>query len=51
VQVGQLNLPEACDPPPQAHATNSAQWLEKMRTTLLAEAARLPTHRQYIESH
>jgi tryptophan halogenase len=51
VQVGQLNLPEACDAPPQAHATDSAQWLEKMRATLLAEAGRLPPHRQYIESH
>ena len=51
VHVGQLNLPEACEPPPQAHATDSASWLERMRGTLLAEAGRLPTHQQYIESH
>jgi len=51
VHVGQLNLPEACDQPLQAHATDSAQWLEKMRLTLQAEASRLPTHQQYIESH
>ena len=51
VQVGQLNLPEACDQPPQAHATDSVQWLEKMRTTLHAEASRLPTHQQFIESN
>ncbi|HEU5134958.1 MAG TPA: tryptophan halogenase family protein [Steroidobacteraceae bacterium] len=51
VQVGQLNLPEACDAPPQAHATDSVQWLEKMRATMLAEASRLPTHQQFIESH
>jgi tryptophan halogenase len=51
VHVGQLNLPEACDQPLQAHATDSAQWLEKMRATLHAEASRLPTHQQYIESN
>jgi len=51
VHVGQLNLPEACEQPPHAHATDSAQWLEKMRNSLATEAARLPTHRQYIESH
>ena len=51
VQVGQLNLPEACDPPPQAHATDSASWLAKMRATLNTEASRLPTHQQFIESH
>jgi hypothetical protein len=51
VQVGQLNLPEACDLPPQAHATDSVLWLEKMRATLHAEASRLPTHQQFIESN
>jgi len=51
VQVGQLNLPEACDPPPQAHATDSVQWLEKMRATMQTEAGRLTTHQQFIESH
>jgi tryptophan 7-halogenase len=51
VQVGQLNLPEACDPPPQAHATDGAQWLAKMRAALQAEAVQLPSHRQFIESH
>jgi len=51
VHVGQLNLPEACELPPQAHATDSAAWLEKMRTTMQTEASRLPTHQQFIESH
>jgi tryptophan halogenase len=51
VHVGQLNIPEACDEPPHAQGTDSAQWLEKMRATLQAEANRLPTHQQYIESH
>jgi tryptophan halogenase len=51
VHVGQLNLPEACDPPPHAHSTDSVQWLEKMRATLHAEASRLPTHQHYIESN
>jgi tryptophan halogenase len=51
VQVGQLNLPEACDVPPQAHATDSVSWLEKMRTTLHAEASRLPTHQQFIDGN
>jgi tryptophan halogenase len=51
VHVGQLNIPEACDEPPRAQGTDSAQWLEKMRATLQAEANRLPTHQQYIESH
>jgi tryptophan halogenase len=48
VHVGQLNLPEACDLPPQAHAADSVQWLEKMRATLRAEASRLPTHREFV---
>ena len=51
VHVGQFNLPETCEQPPQAHATDSVAWLEKMRATLHAEASRLPTHQQYIESH
>jgi tryptophan 7-halogenase len=51
VQVGQLNLPEACDRPAQAHATDGVQWLAKMRAMLHAEASRLPTHQEYIESH
>ncbi len=51
VHVGQLNLPEACDPPQRARATDGAQWLEKMRATLQTEASRLPTHQQFIESH
>ena len=51
VHVGQLNLPEACAQPPQAHATDSAAWLDKMRTTLHTEASRLPSHQLYIESH
>jgi tryptophan halogenase len=51
VQVGQLNLPETCDAPPQVHATDSAQWLQKMRDTMHAEASRLPTHQQFIESN
>jgi tryptophan 7-halogenase len=48
VQVGQLNLPEACDPPPRALATDSAQWLEKMRANLHAEVSRLPAHDEFI---
>jgi tryptophan halogenase len=51
VHVGQLNLPEACDPPPQAHAADSSQWLEKMRATLRSEAVRLPTHQEFISTH
>jgi tryptophan 7-halogenase len=51
VQVGQLNLPEACDPPAQALVTDGAHWLEKMRANLQAEASQLPTHQQFIENH
>ncbi len=51
VHAGQLNLPETCEQPPQSHSTDCAAWLEKMRVTLQLEAGRLPTHRQYIESH
>jgi tryptophan 7-halogenase len=51
VHVGQLNLPETCAQPAQAHSTDSLRWLEKIRTTLHAEASRLPTHQQYIETH
>jgi tryptophan 7-halogenase len=51
VHVGQLNLPESCEPPPQAHHADSVAWLEKMRATLQAEAGRLPTHQEFIASH
>jgi tryptophan halogenase len=51
VHVGQLNLPEAVAQPPHAHATDSEQWLAKMRTTMQGEAARLPLHAAFIESH
>ncbi len=51
VHVGQLNLPETCAQPSQAHSTDSLRWLEKMRTTLHAEASRLPLHQQFIETH
>jgi tryptophan halogenase len=51
VHVGQLNMPEACEQPPQARPADSAKWLEKMRANLHSEASRLPTHQQYIETH
>ncbi|HUQ09053.1 MAG TPA: tryptophan halogenase family protein [Steroidobacteraceae bacterium] len=48
VHVGQLNLPEACELPAQAHVADSTLWLEKMRDTLRAEASRMPDHREFI---
>jgi tryptophan halogenase len=51
VHVGQLNLPESCAQPPQAHATDSEKWLEKMRNNLQAEAGKLPMHQLYIKNH
>jgi tryptophan halogenase len=51
VHIGQLNLPETCDQPVHAYATDCVQWLQKMRTSLHAEASQLPTHRQFIASH
>jgi tryptophan halogenase len=51
VHVGQLNLSETCDPPPQVHATDSAAWLEKRRAALSAAANQLPTHLEFIASH
>jgi len=51
VHVGQLNLPEACEQPPQSHAADGVQWLEKRSADLRAEASRLPTHQQFIETH
>ena len=50
-QVGQLNLPEARDQPSQVHATDSVLFFQKMRATMHAEASRLPTHQQFIESN
>ncbi|MFL6550293.1 MAG: tryptophan halogenase family protein, partial [Povalibacter sp.] len=47
VHTGQLNLPETCDQPPHAYATDCVQWLEIMRTTLNAQASQLPTHQQF----
>jgi tryptophan halogenase len=51
VHVGQLNLPEACEVPAQAHAADGAQWLEKMRATLQSAASQLPTHQEFISNH
>ena len=48
VHVGQYNVPEARDPLMRYRTTDSIQWLERLRTTLVRGAEALPTHCEYI---
>ena len=49
VHVGQLNLPQMRDPLLAHRQVDGAVWLNKLSAAMAAEAARLPTHQQYID--
>ena len=49
VHVGQLNLPQHADPLLRHRTMDGGAWLTKLTAAMNAEAARLPTHRQYID--
>jgi tryptophan 7-halogenase len=51
VHIGQGNIPEAVDPLFDYRGIDGRQWLGKLRTAMAAEAARQPTHQQFIDQH
>jgi tryptophan 7-halogenase len=51
VQIGQLNFPERTDPLADFRGIDGREWLGKLRAAMGAEAARLPTHEQFINQH
>jgi len=51
VHIGQFNTPERIDPVLVYRDIDGAAWLAKLKTALAAEAARMPTHQQYIDAH
>ena len=51
VHIGQFNWPEAVDPILDYRTADGIAWLGKLKAAMDAEAARLPTHRQFIDRH
>ena len=51
VQIGQGNIPERTDPLADFRGVDGREWLGKLRVAMAAEAARLPTHRAFIDQH
>ncbi len=51
VQIGQKNFPERTDPIADFRGVDGREWLGKLRAAMVAEAARAPTHRQFIDTH
>jgi tryptophan 7-halogenase len=51
VQIGQLNFPERTDPLADFRGIDGREWLGKLRAAMATEAARLPTHEQFINQH
>jgi tryptophan 7-halogenase len=51
VHIGQLNFPHRTDPLLGFRDVNGREWLGKLRAAMAAEAARLPTHRDYINTN
>ena len=51
VHIGQFNIPEASDPVLNYRTADSAAWLGKLHAAMAAEAARMPTHQQFIDRH
>jgi len=49
VHIGQLNFPEDLDPLLDYRGIDGRDWLAKLRGAMAHEAARLPSHRAYIE--
>ncbi|MFM5884064.1 MAG: tryptophan halogenase family protein [Novosphingobium sp.] len=51
VHIGQFNIPEAADPILGYRSADGAAWLAKLNAAMVAEAARMPTHQQFIDRH
>ena len=49
VHIGQLNFPEGVDPLLDYRGVDAREWLGKLRGAMAAEAARLPSHRHFID--
>jgi tryptophan halogenase len=51
VHIGQGNIPEAVDPLFDYRGIDGREWLGKLRMAMATEAARQPTHKQFIDQH
>ena len=49
VHIGQGNIPEQFDPVAGFRDQGPEEWLGKLRAAMAAEAAKQPTHREFIE--
>lgn len=51
VHIGQGNIPERFDPVAGYRDQPAGEWLGKLRAAMAAEAAKQPTHQQFIDRH
>lgn len=51
VHIGQGNIPERFDPVAGYREQPPGEWLGKLRAAMAAEAAKQPTHQQFIDKH
>jgi tryptophan 7-halogenase len=51
VHIGQFNDPVGTDPLADFRGIDGREWLGKLRAAMVAEAARLPKHEQFIAQH
>lgn len=51
VHLGQGNIPERTDPIADYRHIKAREWLGKLRAAMAAEASRLPTHNQFIDTY
>jgi tryptophan 7-halogenase len=51
VHIGQGNIPDAVDPLFDYRGLDGREWLGKLRAAMVAEAARQPTHQQFVDQH
>jgi len=49
VHIGQNNIPAGLDPLLDYRGIDAREWLGKLRGAMAHEAARMPTHRQFID--
>jgi tryptophan 7-halogenase len=51
VHIGQLNIPERVDPLLHYRDNDGREWMGKLQAAMNQEAARLPTHQQFVDQH
>jgi tryptophan halogenase len=51
VQIGQGNIPRAVDPIAAYRDVDGGAWLAKFKAAMAAEAARIGSHRMYVDQH